>query len=135
LEELLAPVSQLLVPLFFVLVGLRVDLRVFTNPSALAFAFVLTLAAIIGKQACALGVFQRDANRLAIGFGMIPRGEVELIYAGIGATLFLTNASGATEPVISPTTYGAIVITVVLTTIATPPALKWAMARDKPSQK
>jgi NhaP-type Na+/H+ or K+/H+ antiporter len=41
----------------------------------------------------------------------------------------LTNASGATEPVVSPTTYGAIVITVVLTTLATPPALKWAMAR------
>jgi Kef-type K+ transport system membrane component KefB len=135
LEELLAPVSQLLVPLFFVLVGLRVDLRVFSNTSALAFAFVLTLAAITGKQACALGVVTRGANRLAIGFGMIPRGEVELIYAGLGATLFLTNASGAPVPVVSPTTYGAIVITVVLTTIATPPALKWAMARDKPSQK
>jgi Kef-type K+ transport system membrane component KefB len=134
LTELLAPVSQLLVPLFFVLVGLRVDLRVFANPSALAFALVLTLAAITGKQACALGVFQRGANRLAIGFGMIPRGEVELIYAGIGATLFLTNANGATEPVVTPTTYGAIVITVVLTTLATPPALKWAMARTDAKQ-
>lgn len=135
LEELLAPVSQLLVPLFFVLVGLRVDLRVFANPSALAFALVLTLAAIFGKQACALGVLQRGTNRLAVGCGMIPRGEVELIYAGIGATLFLINASGASEPVVSPTSYGAIVITVVLTTLATPPALKWAMARGDASPK
>jgi Kef-type K+ transport system membrane component KefB len=133
LTELLAPVSQLLVPLFFVLVGLRVDLRVFASPSALVFALVLTLAAVIGKQACALGVMERGASRLAVGLGMIPRGEVELIYAGIGATLMLTNASGATEPVVSPTTYGAIVITVVLTTLATPPALKWAMARGEKS--
>ncbi|MDT7542176.1 MAG: hypothetical protein QOE33_2080 [Acidobacteriota bacterium] len=135
LRELLAPVSQLLVPIFFVLVGLRVDLRVFASPSALAFALVLTLAAILGKQACALGVVTRSASRIAVGFGMLPRGEVELIYAGIGATLFLTNASGATEPVVSPTTYGAIVITVVLTTIATPPALKWAMARGDSVRK
>jgi Kef-type K+ transport system membrane component KefB len=131
LAELLAPVGQLLVPLFFVLVGLRVDLRVFASPAALAFALALTLAAILGKQACGLAVWGRGANRLAVGLGMIPRGEVQLIFAGIGATLLLTNARGATEPVISPTTYGAIVITVVLTTLATPPALKWAMARGE----
>jgi Kef-type K+ transport system membrane component KefB len=136
LHELLQPVSQLLVPLFFVLVGLRVDLRVFAHPSVLAFACALTLAAIIGKQACALGVVERGADRLAVGLGMIPRGEVELIFAGLGATLLLTNAAGAREPVVSPTTYGAIVVTVVLTTLATPPALKWAMARgDKHGDK
>ncbi|MDQ3907556.1 MAG: cation:proton antiporter [Acidobacteriota bacterium] len=129
LTELLAPVGQLLVPLFFVLVGLRVDLRVFASPSALAFALALTVAAILGKQACALGAWERGAGRLAVGVGMIPRGEVELIYAGIGASLLLANARGAAEPVVSPTTYGAIVITVVLTTLATPPALKWAMSR------
>lgn len=130
LQELLAPVSQLLVPIFFVLVGLRVDLRVFANPSAVAFALAMTLAAIIGKQACALGVFARGAGRLAVGLGMIPRGEVELIYAGLGATLLLTDARGTTEPVVSPATYGAIVITVVLTTLITPPALKWAFNRQ-----
>ncbi|MFN2597895.1 MAG: cation:proton antiporter [Pyrinomonadaceae bacterium] len=129
LNDLLAPVSQLLVPLFFVLVGLRVELRVFARPAPLAFAAALTAAAIIGKQACALGVWGRGANRLAVGLGMIPRGEVELIYAGLGASLLLTDAQGATEPVVAPTTYGAIVITVVLTTLATPPALKWATGR------
>jgi Kef-type K+ transport system membrane component KefB len=131
LHELLQPVSQLLVPLFFVLVGLRVDLRVFAHPSVLAFASALTLAAILGKQACALGVFGRGANRLAVGLGMIPRGEVELIFAGLGATLLVTNAGGAREPVVSPTTYGAIIVTVVATTLVTPPALKWAMARGR----
>jgi Kef-type K+ transport system membrane component KefB len=135
LRELLQPVSQLLVPLFFVLVGLRVDLRVFARPQVLAFAGALTLAAILGKQACALGVVERGANRLAVGLGMIPRGEVELIFAGLGATLLLTNAQGAREPVVSPTTYGAIIITVVLTTLVTPPALKWTMARDGKGKK
>jgi Kef-type K+ transport system membrane component KefB len=131
LDELLKPVSQLLVPVFFVLVGLRVDLRVFTRPAVLAFAAALTVAAILGKQACALGVLERGASRLAVGIGMIPRGEVELIYAGLGATLLLTNARGTTEPVVSPTTYGAIVITVVITTLVTPPALKWATTRGE----
>jgi Kef-type K+ transport system membrane component KefB len=135
LHELLQPVSQLLVPLFFVLVGLRVDLRVFARPTVLAFACALTLAAILGKQACALGVVERGASRLAVGLGMIPRGEVELIFAGLGATLLLTNAQGAREPVVSPTTYGAIVVTVVLTTLVTPPALKWATARDGKGKK
>jgi Kef-type K+ transport system membrane component KefB len=135
LHELLQPISQLLVPLFFVLVGLRVDLRVFARPQVLAFACALTLAAILGKQACALVVVEHGANRLAVGLGMIPRGEVELIFAGLGATLLLTNAQGTREPVVSPTTYGAIIITVVLTTLATPPALKWAMARDGKGKK
>jgi Kef-type K+ transport system membrane component KefB len=131
LRELLTPVSQLLVPVFFVLVGLRVDLRVFARANVLAFAAALTVAAILGKQACALMVWRRKANRLAVGFGMIPRGEVSLIYAGLGATLLLTNANGATAPVVSPDTYGAIVVAVVLTTLATPPALKWAFKRQK----
>jgi Kef-type K+ transport system membrane component KefB len=135
LRELLKPVGQLLVPIFFVLVGLRTDLRVFAHASVLAFAAALTLAAILGKQACALMVWGRGANRLAVGLGMIPRGEVSLIYAGLGATLLVASAAGANEPVVSPTTYGAIVIAVVLTALATPPALKWAMARGKGRQK
>jgi Kef-type K+ transport system membrane component KefB len=129
LTELLTPVSQLLVPIFFVLVGLRLDLRVFARADVLALAAALTVAAIAGKQACALGVFEKGVSRLAIGVGMIPRGEVELIFAGLGATLLLPNRSGTPEPVVSPVTYGAIVATVILTTLITPPALKWALAR------
>ena len=60
---------------------------------------------------------------------MIPRGEVGLIFAGIGATLMLPNSSGISEPVIGPTTFGAIVIMVIVTTLVTPPALKWSLAR------
>jgi Kef-type K+ transport system membrane component KefB len=129
LEALLAPVSALLVPVFFVLMGLKVDLRVFARVEVLAFASLLTLAAVVGKQVCSLGVVERGVNRLAVGVGMIPRGEVGLIFAGIGATLMLPNAQGVSEPVVGAATFGAIVIMVVFTTLVTPPVLKWSLAR------
>lgn len=125
--ELLAPVSALLVPVFFVLMGLKVDLRAFARVEILGFAAVLTLVAILGKQACSLGVVGRGVNRLAVGLGMIPRGEVGLIFAGIGATLWLPGADGARVPVVDAATFGAVVIMVLVTTLVTPPALKWAM--------
>jgi Kef-type K+ transport system membrane component KefB len=129
LEQLLVPVSSLLAPIFFVLMGLKVDLRVFARRDLLGFAAVLTLAAIIGKQLCSLGVVERGLNRIAIGFGMIPRGEVGLIFAAIGATLMLPNVQGVNEPVIGPNVFSVIVTMVIITTLITPPALKWAMAR------
>jgi Kef-type K+ transport system membrane component KefB len=129
LEELLDPVTTFLVPIFFVLMGMKVDLRVFVRPELLGFAAALTLAAIIGKQICSLAVAERGLNRLAIGLGMIPRGEVGLIIAGIGATLMLPNAFGVREPVIGTATFGAIVIMVIVTTLVTPPLLKWSLSR------
>jgi Kef-type K+ transport system membrane component KefB len=129
LHDLLHPVSAVLVPIFFVLMGMKVDLRFFAQLNLLGFALTLTLAAILGKQICSAGVLERGANRLAIGVGMIPRGEVGLIFAGIGATLMLPNVSGISEPVIGPSTFGAVVIMVIVTTLVTPPALKWALGR------
>lgn len=131
LENLLAPVTTVLVPIFFVLMGLRVDLRAFARVELMGFALALTLAAIIGKQVCSLVVVERGLNRLAVGLGMIPRGEVGLIFAGIGATLMLPNAMGVPEPVINTATFGAVVIMVISTTLVTPPVLKWAMGRRK----
>lgn len=111
--------------------GLKVDLRVFLDPQLLGFAAVLTLAAIIGKQVCSMAVLERGLNRLAVGLGMIPRGEVGLIFAGIGATLVLPNAHGVSEPVIGAATFSVVVIMVIVTTLATPPALKWALQRSQ----
>ncbi len=130
LEELIQPVSALLVPVFFVLMGLKVDLRAFVQPGLLMFAVTLTIAAIIGKQVCSLAVVDKDVSRLAVGFGMVPRGEVGLIFAGIGASMMLRNAQGVDEPVINVATFGVVVFMVVVTTLLTPPALKWAMANN-----
>lgn len=131
LRELLEPVTTFLVPIFFVLMGMKVDLRTFARPQLLGFALALTLAAILGKQICSLVVAERGLNRLAIGLGMIPRGEVGLIIAGIGATLMLPNTRGISEPVIGSATFGAIVIMVIITTLVTPPLLKWSLERRK----
>jgi Kef-type K+ transport system membrane component KefB len=129
LHDLLQPVSTVLVPIFFVLMGLKVDLRLFARLDILGFAAMLTIAAILGKQVCGLAVLDRRVNRLAVGLGMIPRGEVGLIFAGIGATLMLPSPAGVNEPVISPSTFGAVVIMVIITTLVTPPSLKWSLGR------
>ena len=129
LNALLQPVSTVLVPIFFVLMGLKVDLRYFARLDILGFALVLTMAAVAGKQICGFGVVERGVNRVAVGIGMIPRGEVGLIFAGIGATLMLPTASGAIEPVINAATFGGIVIMVIITTLIAPPGLKWSLAR------
>jgi Kef-type K+ transport system membrane component KefB len=134
LEELLQPVSTLFAPIFFVLMGSKVDLRYFARWELLGFATVLTLVAVLGKQVCSLAVLERQVNRLAVGIGMVPRGEVGLIFAGIGATLMLPNPAGAVEPVIDTATFGAVVVMVVVTTLVTPPALKWALKHARRSR-
>lgn len=126
LEELVRPIGTLLVPLFFVLMGMRVELRSLAHPQVLGLAALLTLAAIAGKQACALGGFGAALDRLSIGVGMIPRGEVGLIFANLGLSLTLHG-----ERIIDPATFSAVVIMVVLTTLITPPALKWSLARGR----
>ena len=116
-----------LVPVFFVLMGLRVELATFGKPEILGLAGVITFVAILGKQACSLGALGRGLDRLSIGIGMIPRGEVGLIFASIGATLTVAG-----ERIVDPATYSAIVIMVIVTTMATPPALKWSLTRGRP---
>ncbi len=125
IDELIAPIGVFLIPIFFVKMGMMVDLSTFGDTSILAFAGVMTFVAIIGKQVCSLAIFDKSINRIAIGLGMIPRGEVGLIFVGIGAKLALDGV-----PVISTGTYSAVVIMVIVTTLATPPLLKISMLRD-----
>lgn len=126
LEELLRPIGALLVPVFFVLMGMRVDLSAFGRAEILGLAALLTVAAVIGKQACALGALRRDLDSLSIGLGMIPRGEVGLIFANIGLGLTVHG-----EPIVDSGIYSAVVIMVIVTTMATPPALRWSLARRR----
>ena len=127
IESLLHPISTFLVPIFFVLTGLKVELRSFADGRIVVLALVLTAAAWVGKQACSLGVLERGVNRLAVGLGMVPRGEVGLIFANVGATLVIAG-----RPVITPELYSAVVIMVILTTVVTPAALQWGLKRTVP---
>jgi Kef-type K+ transport system membrane component KefB len=127
IESLLHPISTFLVPVFFVLTGFRVDLAVFFHPHIALLALALAVVAWMGKLACSLGVLERGTNRLAIGLGMVPRGEVGLIFANMGAALTIGGA-----PVITPELYSAAVIMILLTTLVTPAALKWSLERGRP---
>jgi Kef-type K+ transport system membrane component KefB len=120
LEEQVIPVADILVPIFFVTVGAKTDLGVLnpaipSNREGLILAIFLIAVAIIGKVVTGLSVFgQPGINRLAIGVGMIPRGEVGLVFAGVG------SASGA----LSEATEAAIIMMVILTTFIAPPLLR-----------
>ncbi|MHC4660073.1 MAG: cation:proton antiporter [Planctomycetota bacterium] len=143
-EELINPISIFLVPIFFVIMGMRVDLTTFGQGSVLVFALVLTIVAIIGKQVCSFGVMEKGLDRISVGVGMIPRGEVGLIFADYGMGLFapMTVAAAGTtyyavseagsllfKPVIDSSTYSAVVIMVIVTTLVTPFVLAWTLKR------
>ena len=128
LEELVAPISSFLVPVFFVLMGMRTDLRTFTEPGVGLLALGLIVAAIAGKQICGFGVLGKGIDRLSVGIGMIPRGEVGLIFANIGVALTIDG-----EPIVTRATFSAVVVMVIVTTVVTPPALKWSLGRARGS--
>ncbi|MEM7717206.1 MAG: cation:proton antiporter, partial [Cyanobacteria bacterium P01_A01_bin.68] len=124
LDEQVIPIADILVPIFFVSVGAKVDLSVLNpvvpeNRQGLVLAVFLIVVAIIGKVITGWSVFGKPGiNRLAIGVGMIPRGEVGLVFAGIG------SASGALDKPLQ----AAIIIMVILTTFLAPPFLRFAFA-------
>jgi Kef-type K+ transport system membrane component KefB len=128
LEAWVLPLTTVFVPIFFVMMGFQVDLRSLLNPAALWLAAGITVAAIVGKQACSLGVLGRGLDRLSVGIGMIPRGEVGLIFAAIGQRLMTEG-----RPVIDAGVYTAIVVMVMATTLVTPPLLGWSLRRRLPA--
>lgn len=127
LDEQILPIADVFVPIFFVSVGARVDLSVLNPSSAdnrqgLIIAAFLIVVAIIGKIITGWAVFGKEkVNRLAIGIGMIPRGEVGLVFAGIGA------ASGVLDKPLQ----AAIIIMVILTTFIAPPLLRFAFGSEE----
>jgi Kef-type K+ transport system membrane component KefB len=125
IEHLLFPISKFFVPIFFVHMGMQVNLKTLFDPSIILFGLVLSLAAILGKQLCGLGAIgkkSKNLSRLLIGVGMVPRGEVGLIFAAIGRSLTINGS-----PVIDDSLYSVIVIMVMITTLITPMGLKWAI--------
>lgn len=117
IEQRIKPVADLLVPVFFVTIGMQVQpalLNPFAAGNQLGAALLITAVAIVSKLASMTVVYQRGVRRWPVGVGMVPRGEVGLIFAGIGL------AAGA----VSEGLYAAVVIAVMLTTFVAPPWLK-----------
>ena len=121
IEELVEPVAHFFVPIFFVMTGMAVRLDVVFDPSVLLTALGVTVVAILGKI---IGGWAATGNtrKLVVGWSMVPRGEVGLIFATIGKSL----------GVVSDQTFSVIVIMVILTTLLSPPAPIFLDASPRP---
>jgi Kef-type K+ transport system membrane component KefB len=123
-ERQVLPLYQFLAPYFFVVTGAEVNLQVFANPAVVMLAAVLTVLGILGKLiGGALGAWGASTPRLLgaaiVGVGMVPRGEVGLIVAGIGRS----------RGVIPDDIFSAVVIMSIATTLVAPPLLTWLYRR------
>jgi Kef-type K+ transport system membrane component KefB len=118
IKALIMPLEVILVPIFFVLMGVQVKLETFLDQNVIILAVGLLASAILGKLLAGLGA-SRGHNRMAIGLGMLPRGEVGLVFAAIGSSL----------GVISDALFSAIVLMVIMTTLMAPPLLKFCLKR------
>jgi Kef-type K+ transport system membrane component KefB len=125
LDDRLEELTSVLGPVFFVVAGARTDLSAFLHTDVLGLAAALTAAAIAGKQASGLGAAGGGRDWISVGAGMIPRGEVGLIFANIGLTLRIGG-----RPVIDEGIFSAIVMMIIVTTLVTPPALTRTFARS-----
>lgn len=114
IEELIEPLSHFFVPIFFIWTGFSVNLKTFLDPQIIGVALAITAVAFAGKIVSGLAAGSQ-VNKSLVGFGMVPRGEVGLIFATIGRSLGVVNDE----------VFSVIVIIVILTTLLTPPILTY----------
>lgn len=119
-ESMIEPIGYFFVPVFFVLTGMQVDLKTLADPTLVAIALGITVAAVAGKLAAGFAA-GRGASPWIVGWGMVPRGEVGLIFAVAGRQL----------GVLSDAMFSVIVIMVILTTLMTPPILTALLRRQR----
>jgi len=120
LSEIVEPIVAVVAPVFFVRTGILVHLGG-TTVDALMLAGALSAVAVIGKLVAGVGVRGGVADKYAVGIGMVPRGEVGLIFANVGMAIVVDEV-----PLIDEGTYMAVVLMVMITTVVTPP---WLAAR------
>lgn len=124
IEDIIEPLGNFLVPIFFVMTGMAVKIETLFNVPILLVALAITAAAFIGKVLAGLAA-GKNTSKSIVGFGMVPRGEVGLIFAAIGKSL----------GVVSDQVYSVIVIMVILTTLLTPPILTYLLKRQENKEK
>ncbi|RJQ37036.1 cation:proton antiporter [Candidatus Parcubacteria bacterium] len=118
IEETFDKIALFFVPVFFVLTGLQVNLAVFADPRIVLIALGITAIAFAGKALCGWAA-RGDVNKKIIGVGMIPRGEVGLIFANVGRQIGVVNDE----------LFAVTVIVVILSTLLTPPLLSTLIRR------
>jgi Kef-type K+ transport system membrane component KefB len=121
LEELVHPLVSVLSPLFFVLMGAKVDPVALFLPATMGFAAVLALLGVAGKYVAGYGG-GKGMRVAVVGWGMVPRGEVGLIFVAAGGQLSLNGA-----PLLSAEVQAGVIGALLLTTIAGPVGLGWVL--------
>lgn len=117
----LTPVGHLLIPVFFLQIGIDADIGQLARPRVLAIAAVLIVVAVVGKVAAAAGVGRNGGDRLLIGLAMIPRGEVGLIFATLGLS----------QGILGDDLYASLLLVVLVTTLVTPSLLTLRASHNK----
>lgn len=107
--------AMILVPIFFVSIGLTVDVGAFADAKVIGLAALLSVVAVAAKMLAALGARGSGMDAMLVGVAMVPRGEVGLIFASIGASV----------GVFDDELYAVVVAVVLVTTIVAPPLLRW----------
>jgi Kef-type K+ transport system membrane component KefB/glycine cleavage system regulatory protein len=119
LRRRLVPLGHFFIPIFFLLIGVDADVASFLQPEVLGVAGVVAAIALLGKLAAGLGMRRGAGDRLLVGIGMIPRGEVGLIFAGIGLARGVLDARW----------YAVLVSVVLFSTIVPPPWIRHRVLR------
>jgi Kef-type K+ transport system membrane component KefB len=133
LEHQLRPVTDFFLPVFFIMVGAGVNLALLKNQEALFLALALSATAVLGKLVCGWAAFGISADKWVIGAGMVPRGEVGLVFASVGlATGVLSgvNHTAVVIMVISTTFLGPLLLSLMLRRKPTKPPLKEEVAAE-----
>ena len=120
IEDLIEPIGHFLVPVFFVVTGMSVDLEALFDTKILLLAFGITIVAFIGKMLSGLAA-GKGVNKMIVGMGMVPRGEVGLIFVSVGRGL----------GVISDELFSALVVVIIFTTLIPPPILAILLKKQK----
>jgi Kef-type K+ transport system membrane component KefB len=123
LEQLVQPLASVLAPLFFVIMGAKVDVTTLVQPSTLLLSVTLAVLGVVGKWACGWAA-GRGLSRSVVGWGMVPRGEVGLIFVATGAQLQLGG-----QPLLSPQIQAGVIGAILLTTLAGPVGLSRGLKR------
>jgi len=110
-----AVVGSIFIPVFFMQIGIDTDVTKFFNGHVLIVAAILSVIAVAGKMLASVGAFGTNTDKLVIGIGMVPRGEVGLIFASIGVSVGVFNDD----------LYAVVLLVVLVTTVITPPLLRW----------
>jgi Kef-type K+ transport system membrane component KefB len=113
----LAPVGHLFIPVFFLQIGIDAKVEAFFDPTVLGIGAALFAVAVAGKIVAAVGAAGSPGDKRLIGLGMIPRGEVGLIFATIGLR----------EAILDKDQYAALLLVVLATTLLAPPLLRWRL--------